>query len=203
MGNYFQLTQTVLRSADARCDRGAVIAVISAAGGEGVSHVVRLLGMELARHSFKRILLADADGIRKQSMDVGISTTLSCERTQLNNLWMLPREETASIEGDSENAELQADAWSRDPQSRVESVAALQRHFDCILVDCSSLATSPHAVTLAPLVDGIVIVVEAGRTNREQILYSKRIVEEAKGNLLGFVLNKRRFPVPNWLYKRL
>jgi len=25
----------------------------------------------------------------------------------------------------------------------------------------------------------------------------------AKGNFLGFILNKRRYPVPEWLYKRL
>ena len=56
---------------------------------------------------------------------------------------------------------------------------------------------------LASMVDGIVIVVEAGQSRRDEILNAQRTIENAGGNFLGFVLNKRRYPVPEWLYRRL
>ena len=82
-------------------------------------------------------------------------------------------------------------------------VDALRVSFDNILIDCSSLTISADAAVLASSVDGIVVVVEAGRARRGEILNAQRTVKLAGGNFLGFVLNKRRYPVPEWLYKRL
>jgi len=56
---------------------------------------------------------------------------------------------------------------------------------------------------LASSVDGVVVVVEAGQSRREEITNAQRTIEQAGGKFLGFVLNKRRYPVPEWLYKRL
>jgi Mrp family chromosome partitioning ATPase len=56
---------------------------------------------------------------------------------------------------------------------------------------------------LAPLVDGIVLVIEANRTKREQMLYAERAIEAAKGKILGHVLNKRTYVVPDWLYWKM
>jgi hypothetical protein len=45
----------------------------------------------------------------------------------------------------------------------------------------------------------MVLVVEANRTQREQLLYAERTIEGAKGRILGHVLNKRSYVIPNWL----
>jgi Mrp family chromosome partitioning ATPase len=60
-----------------------------------------------------------------------------------------------------------------------------------------------HAATLASLIDGVAIVVAAGQTRRDQIRRAQNVIEQAGGNFLGFVLNQRSYPVPNWLYHRL
>jgi len=52
-------------------------------------------------------------------------------------------------------------------------------------------------------VDGVAVVVAAGQTRRDEILNAQRTIEQAGGKFLGFVLNKRRYPVPEWLYRRL
>ena len=85
----------------------------------------------------------------------------------------------------------------------LDSVDALRVSFDNILIDCGSLYKSADAAVLASSVDGVVIVVEAGRSRRDQIVNAQRTVAQAGGNFLGFVLNKRRYPVPEWLYRRL
>ena len=85
----------------------------------------------------------------------------------------------------------------------LDSVDALRVSFDNILIDCGPLHESSDAAVLASNVDGVVIVVEAGRSRRDQIVNAQRTIEQAGGKFLGFVLNKRRYPVPEWLYKRL
>jgi len=85
----------------------------------------------------------------------------------------------------------------------LNSVDALRVAFDNILIDCRSLRISSEAAVLSSSVDGVAVVVEAGQTRREEILNAQRTIENAGGKFLGFVLNKRRYPVPEWLYKRL
>ncbi len=72
--------------------------------------------------------------------------------------------------------------------------------FDNILIDCRSLRISAEAAVLSA---GVAVVVEAGQTRRDEILNAQRTIENAGGKFLGFVLNKRRYPVPEWLYRRL
>jgi Mrp family chromosome partitioning ATPase len=83
------------------------------------------------------------------------------------------------------------------------AVDALRVSFDNILIDCGSVKDSTDAALLGSNVDGVVIVVDAGASRRDEILNSQRMIETAGGKFLGFVLNKRRYPVPEWLYKRL
>jgi Mrp family chromosome partitioning ATPase len=85
----------------------------------------------------------------------------------------------------------------------LDSVDALRVAFDNILIDCRSLRSSSEAAVLSSSVDGVAIVVQAGQTRRDEILNAQRTIENAGGKFLGFVLNKRRYPVPEWLYKRL
>jgi hypothetical protein len=85
----------------------------------------------------------------------------------------------------------------------LNSVDALRVSFDNILIDCGGLHDSADAAVLASSVDGVVIVVEAAASRRDQIVNAQRTIEQAGGKFLGFVLNKRRYPVPEWLYRRL
>jgi len=72
-----------------------------------------------------------------------------------------------------------------------------------VLVDCPSLQEAQDAVLLAPLVDGIVVVVEADRTRVEQLHNTEKTLESAKGKILGHILNKRAYVVPDWLFRRM
>ena len=88
-------------------------------------------------------------------------------------------------------------------QDVAEVFAALRDRHDCVLLDCGGLDSSVDLLRLAPAADGIVLVVEAGRAGKEQINRAAQMIAEAQGTLLGFVLNKRRYPIPNWLYRLL
>ncbi len=70
-----------------------------------------------------------------------------------------------------------------------------------VLCDCAAVNIYPDAQVLAPLFDGVVLVTEAGATRREALAQAKKRIELAHGRVLGVVLNKRRYPVPRFLYR--
>ena len=56
---------------------------------------------------------------------------------------------------------------------------------------------------LCTKVDGVVLVIEAGKTREQVAVRAKKELEEAGGKVLGVVLNKRKYHIPEWIYKRL
>ncbi len=58
-------------------------------------------------------------------------------------------------------------------------------------------------VRLAGLCDGVVLVVEARRLRWEVVSKAKQQLQQWNVNVLGVLLNKRRFPVPDWVYAAL
>ncbi len=77
----------------------------------------------------------------------------------------------------------------------------LGRH-EYLLCDCAAANLFPDAQILAGLFDGAVLVAEAGATRRESLAEAKKRIELGRGRVLGVVLNKRRYPVPRFLYRR-
>jgi len=83
------------------------------------------------------------------------------------------------------------------------TLTAARENHDCVLIDCGSLDKSADLMRVGPMADGVVLVLEAGRTSRDQLDRAVQLVHELKATLLGSVLNKRRYPVPAWLYRLL
>jgi hypothetical protein len=94
-------------------------------------------------------------------------------------------------------------AWRNDRTYRLGILQSLRQQARYILLDCPSLRRSNEAVALASLVDGVLLVVEANRTTKEQVSYLERSVIDAGGRVLGHVLNKRTYPIPEFLFSRL
>jgi len=79
----------------------------------------------------------------------------------------------------------------------------LRKRFDLVLIDSPPFQSSPDGIAIARRVDGVVIVLEAEKTRwpvaerlKEQILLNG-------GNILGLVFNKRRYYIPEYVYKRI
>jgi len=52
-------------------------------------------------------------------------------------------------------------------------------------------------------VDGVVLVVEAEKTRWQVVESLKEKIENSGGNILGMVFNKRRFYIPENIYRRM
>jgi capsular exopolysaccharide synthesis family protein len=108
------------------------------------------------------------------------------------NLWLLS---CGSLAADSPNL-----LNSSRMKTRFEE---LRQEFDYVLIDAPPLIRYADALALGKLTDGFVLILEANTTRREAALKVTENLRAAQIPMLGAVLNKRTFPIPDLLYRRL
>jgi len=109
-----------------------------------------------------------------------------------SNLWLLSKRSAGTN--------------SQTPQSleRLRSrVSELRKDFTYIVVDAPPINAYSDAALLGSAADGLVMVLEANDTRREAAIRAKDTLNAAAVPLLGAVLNKRTFPIPETLYRKL
>lgn len=79
----------------------------------------------------------------------------------------------------------------------------LRKEFDYILIDAPALNLYVDAIALGRIADGVVVVLQADSTRRESALKGLESLRDANIEVLGAVLNRRTFPIPGFVYKRL
>jgi capsular exopolysaccharide synthesis family protein len=70
-----------------------------------------------------------------------------------------------------------------------EILQSLRAVADVVIIDTPPLLAVSDAVVLAPRVDGVMLVLQAGKTRREHAKQARAILEKAKANIVGVVLN--------------
>lgn len=178
-----------------------IVALTSATPKEGVSYVTQSFAVELAERTGKRTLIADAAGLQRVDMLHFNQVSKFCSTTDVANLYVFSPDGREKATDD--NRHLLATKRKSELAQGLDNLQTLRFVFDYVFLDCGALRKSDIAALLAPSVDGVVLVVEAERTRNEQVRKAINTIEAAKGNLLGCVLNKRRYSVPNWIYSRI
>ena len=82
-------------------------------------------------------------------------------------------------------------------------LAELRSAFDYILIDAAPLNVCNDAIVLGGLSDGVVLMLKANSSRRETARKAMQELQTANVRVLGAVLNRRTFPIPEALYKRL
>ncbi len=90
-------------------------------------------------------------------------------------------------------------------QSRrfIEQLQAWRTRFDWIVVDAPPLLSSRGAVALGANVSGALLVLRTGRTRPEVLQRAVDELRSASVPILGAVMNRRRFVIPQGTYRRL
>jgi Mrp family chromosome partitioning ATPase len=159
-------------------EKSMVIAFTSAHAGEGVSYVSRKIARQLAESRSDSVIHVQAARMDEETWPRHLRRPEHLTRYG----------ETAPGNG-----------WE-DWRTRVQNLRARYRY---TLVDCPSLAGGSEGLSLAPHVDGIVLVVAADSTRKAQIAHAERQIQMSGGTLLGTILNKREYLIPGWLHRRL
>ena len=71
------------------------------------------------------------------------------------------------------------------------------------MIDAPPVLDQPDALPLARLVDGIVLVAEAGRARVDEVQEARLQLERAGGSVIGSVFNRARSSLPAWLERLL
>ncbi len=79
----------------------------------------------------------------------------------------------------------------------------LKDRFDLIIVDSPPVMLFPDGPAIVSKVDGVVLVVEAEKTKWQVALSVKDRITRSGGNIIGTVFNKRKFYIPDFIYKYL
>lgn len=82
-------------------------------------------------------------------------------------------------------------------------IEQLRKTFEYVLVDAPAISMNSETPIFGRAADGVVMMLEAFSTRREAALKAKERIQASGGKLIGIVLNDRRFPIPEKLYRRL
>jgi len=82
-------------------------------------------------------------------------------------------------------------------------LAALQQKYHYTLLDAAPVLSAPETPVLSGLVDGVVVVVRAGRTKREIVRRSLDLLRKYHARVLGVVMNRQQYVIPEFIYRRL
>ena len=192
---------------DAAAPAVRTLGVTSCSRQEGVSTVASRLAMTAAEMHEGAVLLVDANLVcpmLHDMFDIDLSPGLS---ESLLNPGALP---TCVQPSGYDNLEVLAagepngslpKAFDTDGIQKV--IAAIEREYALIVFDMPPAGQQSAALRLAGLLDAVIIVVEAERTRFEVARRARQLLERAGASVRGAVLNKRRYYVPKWLYRKL
>jgi len=177
----------------ARSDAPVRTLLVSSAGPkEGKSTTVANLAITMAQLN-TRTLLVDADlrrpilhklfGVRR---DVGLTNLLVGKAaldevllpTPIDNLTLVP----AGVLPPNPSELLGS-------QQMKECLERFRQRFEVVLLDSPPVIAVTDASLLGRLVDGVLLVVNSGSTNREALLRAKELLDQVQAPVLGVLLN--------------
>jgi capsular exopolysaccharide synthesis family protein len=184
------------------------ITVTSSVNGEGKTISSINLAVSMAHDlNKKRVLLIDAD-LRKGKVhnylgikpDIGLTDLLLEEKNPdeafinigINNLTILPAgkipHNPAELLGSTKFKNL---------------LSLLKEKYDFVIVDSPPIIPVTDPGVIGSQTDGVVMVIQAGRTQKGIIKHAEGLLKQAQAKLLGYVLTNIQYHVPAYIYRYL
>lgn len=182
------------------------VLLTSALPGEGVSKIIANLGKYLSDKGGHRVLVIDANfrnpsihKIFKLSENEGFSNMLE------GNLIF-----DKAIKNISPNlAVLPAGKTKLNPITlfgshlMTEIMKQAKEKYELILIDTPNLEACKDSLSLSSYSDSVAIVINEGKTRRQVVKFALAGFEQKKINMIGFILNNRKYSLPEVIYKRV
>ena len=178
-----------------------VILVTSPSPNEGKSTVVEYLAQAISQTG-KKVMVLDADlisptlhryfGIPNQSGLSNLivadadSTVFTCLK-EYPNLSVIT---TGPVPPNS--SELLGSARMKHLMDR------LREEYDVVIMDTPPILPVTDAAVASSLADGVILVIQAGKTRNGEVRQAQDVLEAAHANLLGVVLNRPRRSVNDY-----
>lgn len=196
-------------SLETRLDQRAkrVLLFTSAMHDEGVTTLAVAYSRLLAMQGHERVLLVELNARRPAlgerlgiGAGEGVTHYFGDSRSLSGLVRHLPSDGFDVLRvGDADPTQIQIHLEKVFPRLREEAL----KSYDTIIIDAPPVVLSPETPPIAPLVDGVVLVVLCGKTKRETVQRSINLIEQFNGRVLGVVLNRKRYYIPEFIYRRL
>lgn len=167
--------------------------VTSAHRGEGKSTVASHLALTVARFRGKKSLIIDADlrrprlhRIFRVPREPGLLECLADGADPLETVKDTPIENLKVIPA-GKHVKSPAHLFEGDVLSEI--LEKVKFYYDIVIVDSAPVIPVSDPMLISSEVDGVVLVILAGRTPRNVALRAKNILLDADANLLGVVVN--------------
>ena len=184
-----------------------VIQFMSSRQGEGTSTIIRELAKVITMVMGRSVLLLDIDrrhGSLRAFFDCSAPLELDevvkgvlpldqaiC-RVEDTSLFVSPLFQHSVLTPQKLGSEAADELWEQ-----------LRQRFEYVLIDSPPVTTSSDGLAIARKVDGVIFVVEAEKTRWPVAVAAKEKILSHGGNILGMVFNKRRYYIPEFIYKRM
>ena len=182
-----------------------VILVSSAIHGEGKTVTATNLALSLTEMGNSKVALIDADlrrgriaeylGLRKDLpglsgfLSNGLAMKQAMVRNSIDNLTIIPSGEATN-----------------NPTGLIGSqkfrtlIAELRNHFDYVIVDSPPIMAVADAGILGRDTDGLLMVIQSGRTPKSVIAHANILFKQAGIKMLGYVLTNVEFQSADYRY---
>ncbi len=185
-----------------------IVVVTSALHSEGKTITALNLAIALAQTTNKpRILLIDADLRRGRiakylgvDQNSGLSDLLSARASLDQVLFSIDLENLSFIAPGSPPENPSELLSSENMKTLLNEV---KHQFDFVLIDTPPIIAVTDSGVLGSMVDGVLMVVQAGRTQRGIINRATELLEQAHAKLIGHVLTNIEYHLPEYIYRYL
>ncbi|MCM3729092.1 CpsD/CapB family tyrosine-protein kinase [Neobacillus cucumis] len=177
--------------------------VTSSGPGEGKSTTVANLAVVFAQQG-KKVLLVDAD-LRKPTVHYTFNQTNTFGLTSVLTR-QLTLDKAVADTGEKNLFVLTSGPIPPNPAELLSSKAMEQFYqdaldlFDIVLFDTPPLLAVTDAQILANKCEGTILVVSSGKTEKDQVVKAKELLDSAQSKLLGVVLNNKKMKDTNYYY---
>ncbi|MBN1793902.1 MAG: CpsD/CapB family tyrosine-protein kinase [Candidatus Omnitrophica bacterium] len=171
---------------------------------EGKTMTAVNLAVSMSHNPAKRILLVDAD-LRRGSVARYIGVQIKSGLSQyLSNGTGL---EEIVLKTEIENLDvIPAGRTPRNPSELLDSekcrelMRTLKSRYDYVIVDSPPAMPLADAAVLSSQVDGVVLVIQSGRTQRNVVRETQALLSQIQARILGFVLTHAEYYIPRYGY---
>lgn len=75
--------------------------------------------------------------------------------------------------------------------------------YEYVLIDTSAVLEAPETSIISSYSDGVIMVIHVGKTRREVIKRAMMMVEKLDGRFIGTILNRKKYLIPEFIYRRV
>lgn len=183
------------------------IMIASSVSNEGCSTVALNLAKTFAKNESLKILLVDGN-LRDPVLhkyfelekDKGFSDLL-LGQASINDILKKTTIPNLSLVTSGQDTEDPDRIFELQKLERI--MKSLKERADYLVFDFPPVNVFADANIFAPHMDGVVLVIRAGKTRWEIVQNAKRHLQMVRANILGVVLNRRENVIPSVIYKRM